>query len=721
MERDFWLSIELLNSDKDHREFTLVRDWIRDALASCSERVDVEVPKSVLKQGALQHLYGRLAARLRPGVNDAHILQALHPTPAVCGRPRDDASQWLRAHETFDRGFYAGPFGWVSGQGAEFAVAIRSSLVSSSPATPLLSATSGDATTTVHMYAGVGIVPGSEPLREWQELDLKIRQFAQLLQPRPGPAELPNVNAAWATLLVEELCRQGVNLFCVAPGSRSSPLALAVASHPRARLNVCVDERSLGFWALGFGRAARRPAVVVTSSGTAVANLLPACVEASQSEVPLLLLTADRPAELRDTGANQTIDQVRLWLLLLWWATCAAGWRRCLTSVLLQPQSSAQVKIFGGYTRWFQDVPAPGEAVPGRLALSTVATALRHCLGGAGAGSGAPAGPVHLNLQFREPLAPVAAPWQSSALMEGLTAWDARPWQVHTSNAGGQAGLQLAPAGALPLALQLGVEDVALQRALACVWSARRGLLVLGEVQDPAEVAAALQLSRLLGWPTATDVLSGLRTASGAGAAGSALEAQEGGEEEEEEEGACLLHFMDHVLLGDQQWWAELAPDVVLQVGPRVTSKRLNQFMVSMATHSRLASARKSRAAGWRWSLRLRVRVRALAACRSGRRAARAPRGCTWAPARRGTTPRTPCRRTWASACARSRPAWPPPAPRPPRLSTPTAPLPPRTSTEHHSSSRRRRRSERRTASCCGASTRWRRTRWRTRWACCPC
>lgn len=94
------------------------------------------------------------------------------------------------------------------------------------------------------------------------------------------------------------------------PGSRSSPLTHAIACHPRARLNVCIDERSLGFWALGYGRAAGRPAAVVTSSGTAVANLLPAVVEASLSGVPMLLLTADRPAELRDTAANQTIDQV---------------------------------------------------------------------------------------------------------------------------------------------------------------------------------------------------------------------------------------------------------------------------------------------------------------------------------------------------------------------------------------------------------------------------
>ena len=120
----------------------------------------------------------------------------------------------------------------------------------------------------------------------------------------------------------------------------------------------------------------RRPAAVITSSGTAVANLLPAVVEASQSGIPMLLLTADRPSELRDTGANQTIDQV---------------------------------KIFGGYTRWAVDVPPPDHAMPLRSLLTAVDTAVRYA-------SGASAGPVHMNCQFREPLAPAAAHWPSTLL-----------------------------------------------------------------------------------------------------------------------------------------------------------------------------------------------------------------------------------------------------------------------------------------------------------------
>ena len=118
------------------------------------------------------------------------------------------------------------------------------------------------------------------------------------------------------------------------------------------------------------------PAAVITSSGTAVANLLPAVVEASQSNIPLLLITADRPSEMRDSGANQTIDQV---------------------------------KIFGGYTRWAVDVPPPDPAVPVRALLTTTDAAVRFA-------TGTPAGPVHINCQFREPLAPNVVEWPKSLL-----------------------------------------------------------------------------------------------------------------------------------------------------------------------------------------------------------------------------------------------------------------------------------------------------------------
>ena len=219
----------------------------------------------------------------------------------------------------------------------------------------------------------------------------------------------PNPNTLWFTLLVEELCRQGCSTFCVAPGSRSTPLALAAARHPRVRLVTCLDERALGFFALGHGRGSGRPACVVTTSGTAVAELLPSVVEASLQGVPLLLLTADRPPELLDCGANQTVDQT---------------------------------KIFGSYIRWENTLPPPDDRLPARLYLSAAAHAVARA-------RGASPGPVHLNLPFREPLVPSEVSWnRRGPALEGLEMWiDSRgPFTQHVGIhdvGGGMGGLSL--------------------------------------------------------------------------------------------------------------------------------------------------------------------------------------------------------------------------------------------------------------------------------------
>jgi len=180
--------------------------------------------------------------------------------------------------------------------------------------------------------------------------------------------DAPNVQYLWAKLIVEELLRSGAGHFFLAPGSRSTPLALAVARNRRARYHVHFDERGTAFAALGYGRATGKPAVWITTSGTAVANGLPAVVEAATDGVPLILLTADRPPELRETGANQTIDQA---------------------------------KIFGDYVRWQLDLPVPDPAIDPAFVLTTVDQAVYRSLR-------APAGPVHLNCMFREPLVPSA-------------------------------------------------------------------------------------------------------------------------------------------------------------------------------------------------------------------------------------------------------------------------------------------------------------------------
>jgi isochorismate synthase/2-succinyl-5-enolpyruvyl-6-hydroxy-3-cyclohexene-1-carboxylate synthase/2-succinyl-6-hydroxy-2,4-cyclohexadiene-1-carboxylate synthase/O-succinylbenzoate synthase len=230
VEQDFWLSFDLLRSPKDHIEFAVVRDWVGEQLRTICDDVCVEVPKSVLKQGGVQHLYGKLSGRLRAGCSDAELLAALHPTPAVCGRPRGDAMALLAEAEPFDRGYYAGPFGWMGHDAAEFAVAIRSALIQPPPQQQPAAAgptaagigqqaqQQGGGRMLVSLYAGVGIVTESDVASEWAELDLKVRQYERLLRTLPPLHAEPNINALWARLAVEELCRLGCNTFCVAPG-----------------------------------------------------------------------------------------------------------------------------------------------------------------------------------------------------------------------------------------------------------------------------------------------------------------------------------------------------------------------------------------------------------------------------------------------------------------------------------------------------------------------
>jgi 2-succinyl-5-enolpyruvyl-6-hydroxy-3-cyclohexene-1-carboxylate synthase len=182
-----------------------------------------------------------------------------------------------------------------------------------------------------------------------------------------------NPSTALASVLVDELLRCGMREAVVAPGSRSTSLALALHDlevEGRVRLHVRIDERSAGYLALGLAKASGTPVPVVTTSGTAAANLHPAALEADQSGVPLLLLTADRPPELRSTGANQTVDQV---------------------------------KLFGDAVRLFAEVGAP-ERVAGLTAYWR-ALAGRAWAAAAGTLTRNP-GPVHLNLAFREPLVP---------------------------------------------------------------------------------------------------------------------------------------------------------------------------------------------------------------------------------------------------------------------------------------------------------------------------
>ncbi len=189
---------------------------------------------------------------------------------------------------------------------------------------------------------------------------------------------MSNPSTVYATTFVDELVRSGLKHVCLVPGSRHTPLVLAFARHGET-INIYshLDERSASFFALGLALATDEPVALVCTSGTAGANFFPAIIEAHQSRVPLIVLTADRPHELRQSGANQTIDQV---------------------------------KMFGDFVLWFCDAPLPEENPPA-VALRNLRTLAARTYAKA---NGIRKGVVHINMPFRKPLEPT----ESNQLVE---------------------------------------------------------------------------------------------------------------------------------------------------------------------------------------------------------------------------------------------------------------------------------------------------------------
>jgi 2-succinyl-5-enolpyruvyl-6-hydroxy-3-cyclohexene-1-carboxylate synthase len=259
----------------------------------------------------------------------------------------------------------------------------------------------------------------------------------------------------WARSFVDELARAGVREVVVAPGSRSTPLVLACALDGRLRMRVHLDERSAAFFALGVGKATGRPAAVITTSGTAVANVFPAVIEASQAGVPLLVLTADRPPHLRDSDANQAVDQVG---------------------------------IFGRYPRAFFEPGVP----------ELRADSIRYVRGVAAravAASVAPdAGPVHVNFPFDKPLEPEGPPPAFVSAHPAVVAGrpDGAPWvRVQVERP------------------KVSDPDIA---EVADLLRGRRGVVVAGPSEDARRLGpAVLRLAAQLAWPVLADPLSGAR------------------------------------------------------------------------------------------------------------------------------------------------------------------------------------------------------------------
>lgn len=271
-----------------------------------------------------------------------------------------------------------------------------------------------------------------------------------------------NRNTFWAYTLVDELQRAGLRHVVIAPGSRSTPLALAFANQPGLAVHVHPDERGAAFFALGLGLASGSPAALLCTSGTAAANFYPAVVEAHQSNVPLLVLTADRPPELRDSGSNQTIDQV---------------------------------KLFGGFVRWSVEVP-----VPEKDSAEAVLRALRSLAARAIAvATGLPSGPVHLNLPFRKPLEPTPAPGDVPGRL-----WD--PSAGYTPDRMADTPYLAASHGRV---LAAPSQITTLTKT---IHQSRRGVIYCGP-RCPGEgfPQAVYRLSQATGFPIFADALSGLR------------------------------------------------------------------------------------------------------------------------------------------------------------------------------------------------------------------
>jgi 2-succinyl-5-enolpyruvyl-6-hydroxy-3-cyclohexene-1-carboxylate synthase len=311
-----------------------------------------------------------------------------------------------------------------------------------------------------------------------------------------------NANTALASAFVEELVRGGLRRAVISPGSRSTPLAIALWRQPEIEVSVIVDERSAAFFALGAAQATGAPVALLCTSGTAAANYHPAICEADESALPMVVLTADRPPELRGIGAGQTIDQI---------------------------------KLYGSAVRWFCEVGTHEADDEGLLHYRSVA-----CRALAAARGEPRPGPVHLNLPWREPLAPIpvdgAVTARDPLALEGR---NERPLTAVTS-------IDLEPSAFL-------LDEVA-----GHIGDAISGVIVAGRQLDPELREPLAHLSRASGFPILAEPTSQLR---------------------------CGPHDRSNVisaydlLLRDERFARSVTPDLVLRFGAIPTSKPLRNWL----------------------------------------------------------------------------------------------------------------------------------------------
>jgi 2-succinyl-5-enolpyruvyl-6-hydroxy-3-cyclohexene-1-carboxylate synthase len=300
------------------------------------------------------------------------------------------------------------------------------------------------------------------------------------------------MNQLWGYLIVEELIRNGIDYFVISPGSRSTPLTVAVAQHQQANKIICFDERGAAFHAIGYARATGKPAVLICTSGSAAANYFPAVIEAAIDNIPIIILSADRPPELRQTGANQTINQVNL---------------------------------YGYHPQWQFDLPCPSVEIDPNVVLTTIDLAVSKS-------QQAPAGAIHLNCMFREPLAPTDS---QVNIPTSLTHW------------------QKSQAPYTRYARRLTIpSDSEIRSLIETIQRTNRGILVVGQLKSIAEINAVSRLAAELNWAVFADIRSGLRLSDRL---------------------PNLVHYFDLLLSTDR---ANLLTqiDTVIQIGTRMVSAR---------------------------------------------------------------------------------------------------------------------------------------------------
>jgi 2-succinyl-5-enolpyruvyl-6-hydroxy-3-cyclohexene-1-carboxylate synthase len=300
---------------------------------------------------------------------------------------------------------------------------------------------------------------------------------------------------SYTAAFVAELVRTGVTNVVISPGSRSTPMAMLMAEHPELTIHLQVDERSAAFFALGIAKASRKPVAIVCTSGTAAANYFPAIAEAKLSRIPLIVITADRPHELRDVGAPQAIDQIHL---------------------------------YGNQVKWFAEMAVPESSTEMLRYVRSV------CGRAAATAVQAPAGPVHLNFPFREPLIPKLED-------KNLFRHQERPDKYVDVHNG-----------------ELVIRSEEIKAVAAKMGNHQNGIIVCGQIDDDSFAEAVTVLASVLKFPILADPLSQLRSGT---------------------------HTHEHVIdaydtfLRNEDAKTYLKPDLVLRFGSMPVSKALTIFL----------------------------------------------------------------------------------------------------------------------------------------------